>query len=50
MVNFKPGKEIEKDVFRFFTSVGQRKKNKTDAFHMNFAIDLAHRKVSVAQC
>ena len=23
--------------------------HKTDAFHMNFAIDLAHRKVSVAQ-
>ena len=56
MVSFELGKEIKKDVFHLVTNVGQRiykhyaidiadPSSMQDACHMNFVIDLAHRRV-----
>ena len=46
MVSFELGKEIEKDLFCLFTSVGQRKNSE---FLTPAVIDLVWHKVSVVQ-
>ena len=55
MVSFELGKEIEKDVFRIVTSVGQRKnspaRNRTSDFRIprSDALPLSHRDSTVSE-
>ena len=43
MVSFELGKEVKKYVFRLVFRAWNKEK-KTDACHMNFVVDLAHRR------